>query len=264
MLGVFRTYLRRVNAQSQTIWLKHGKPVFQAAPYLQFCNEVIFPLFDCIDHVLRTPLVRKLKNTVLVSAFVFGGAGLGWFYYLAHQRGQRVKQLDPALVHQSGDALGWVLEKFVFRNDFISKMLADIIIKQVLANERMQFMLARSLGRVLVSPSIQSQVNHLVKVPVLHQNVFYNPEIQKMLARLVGDVLRNPEVQSLIVQQLLAFSRSETAETLVRNGAADGLRLPIVRKLFTAGVVDDTIYNKLTDKRLARQLDQQLTEFLQN
>lgn len=71
-------------------------------------------------------------------------------------------------------------------------------------------------------------------------------------------------MQELIGQQLIAFSRTETAEQLLRNGMADGLRLPVVRKLFTTGIVDENIYPKLTDKALARQLDRQLTDFLQN
>lgn len=264
MLGPLRTYLRRLNAQSQTVWLKHGKPAFQATTYLQFCNEVLFPFFDCIDLVIRHSFTRRTAK-LLGWTLGIGTLGIGvWAAVLVQQKLQQAKDLDKALVHQSSEALAEVLRKFVFQNDFISRMLADIIMKQVFANERIRFMLARSLGRVMVMPSIQNQVNYLVKGPVLHSSVLYNPEIQQMMARLLGDVLRNPTVQELIGQQLIAFSRTETAEQLLRNGMADGLRLPVVRKLFTTGIVDENIYPKLTDKALARQLDRQLTDFLQN
>ena len=264
MLGPLRTYLRRLNAQSQTVWLKHGRPAFQANTYLQFCNEVVFPFFDCLDLVFRHSFTRRLAKTLGWTLGIgMVGAGL-WTAVIVQDKLQQVKQMDKALVHQSSEALAEVLKRFVFQNDFISRMLADIIMKQVLANERIIFMLARSLGRVMVLPSIQNQVNYLVKGPVLHESVLYNPELQQMMARLLVDVLQNPTVQELAGQQLVAFSRSETAEQLLRNGMADGLRLPIVRKLFTSGIVDDTIYPKLTDKALARQLDRQLTDFLQN
>lgn len=154
------------------------------------------------------------------------------------------------------------LDSFVWYYDPIRKMLVDILCLQVFENQRMQFMLARSLNRVINMNIIERQLKTLTKENVLKESVLYSPEVYTaMKEQLIGQI-KSDNFRDLVKNQIITFSKTDTAKSLTAEKLGNTLRLKPVVKSFVGGVVDSSIYGMLENKENARKLDNQLYEIL--
>lgn len=154
------------------------------------------------------------------------------------------------------------LNSFVWTFDPVHKMLVDILCSQVFANQRIEFLLARSLNRVIAMDFIQDELKTLTKESVLKESVLYSPEIYSLMKDQLVSQFRSDSFRDLIKDQTVTFTRTDVARSLIAEQMGDTLRLKPVVESFVEGVVDSSIYGMLESKENARKLDNQLYEIL--
>lgn len=233
---------------------------------MQLAVDRLFPALDVLDAVGAKGL-RALKKATQLA--VVTGLAVYWVQavYVIDQY-NRIKDTDGWI--ESGSAhhrlavmgLHRVLDSFVWHYPLVHRLLVAVLCSNVFKNDRIAFMLAVSVGRVVESNSIQTQLKTLTKDGVLKDSVLYSPEIYGAMKALLVRQLRTDTVVSLIQQQTVNFSKSETAIGLAAEQLGDTLRLKKVIESFSEGVVDKAIYSMLESKENARKLDNQLYEIL--
>ena len=267
MFNLFKAQLAKLNLMTNRIWTRvrqsnFGHQLLDKNSYYHFANSVVFPFLDWVDAIRFGNIYRRYKAWFAVA--LFGTSGW-WIYnqYLALLENiEKVKNMNPKMIKKSSKQLESVLHRFVFYNPQIQVLLADILVSNVFSSQKVEYTLARSLGRMFENPGIDSNLRTLVKETGLKDNVLYSPDIYKDMKRLTIQQLRGPEFRNLMKDQILNYFRGDSGKKMAIDNFSDVLRLDGIRSKFVKGVIEDKVYQTLADKKMAKQLDKQLTDYL--
>ena len=264
-----RMMMKRIGFRSYQIgrwmWKENARNMKSIRDFFfDMTNDGVFQLFDWADALRKRNSYRRFRGLLFVC--LFGGVG----YYLADLYRKveiftarlSVCNKDEEFISVASAFLDDVTIRFVLENDFVRKMLGEILVSNVFENSRITFMLARTLGRVISQDFIKNNLTELTIHNVLSENVLPNEDIYKEIKAQIVLQLRNPMFQDLIKDQMINFMGSETCLKLAQDGLFDVLLLKPVINAFVTGVVDDTIYPMLESKEMARKLDNQIYEVL--
>ena len=108
----------------------------------------------------------------------------------------------------------------------------------------------------------KQNLSTLTKESVLKDSVLYSLEFYDQVKRLIIEQLRAEHTRILVTELLLNFIKSDAAIILANEQLSDVLRINPVVDSFVKGVVNDNIYKMMTDKELARKLDNHIYEVL--
>jgi hypothetical protein len=269
MWNKFRALMARLNQQSWQALKGLGmadlvKFLPDGTRLMDFANRRIFAHFDKMD--VKSAHFKKYfwRNMMLQQIIMVGLGACGYYYVKGIYQHIRETQgnADLAYVAWAVSPLKMVLTNFVFENEYIQKLLADILCTNVLASPKVSFVLGRTIGRTVADPGIQDNLKVLVKKNVLKENVLYSSEVYHHMKSQLIRQFRGDNLRGLIRDQTSNFVRSETCHNLAAQNLADTFRLKPVKESFVEGVVDKSIYRMIQDKDNARKLDNQLYEIL--
>lgn len=264
-----KTLLARMHFRNKQLtrwmWTEHKRNLRSAGDFFfDMTNGGAFAFFDWLDETRSKTSYKRARG--LFWAGLFGA--LGYFGYRVYGKLETlatrlsVCDKDEEFVKLASSNLEWVLIKFVFQNEYICRMLGDILGTNVFQSARIRFMLGRTLARVISNDYITKNLTDLTIHSVLSQNVFPNEAVYGELKALIVRQLRGEELRGLMKGQAIGFFGSDVFLKLAEDGLADTLRLSPVINSFVKGVVDDAVYKMLQSKDMARKLDQQLYEVL--
>jgi hypothetical protein len=229
---------------------------------LDMANYGLFPMFDFIDEVRAMPKYAQARRRIFWGGIGVVSAFIGYQLWNISTWMVLIENKDPRGVKKTAKMLEGVLDKFVFTNPFIITMLGNVLADYVFASDKITFTLARTLGRVISSDNIKNQLADLTKVQVLKESVLYSPEIYEMMRKLIIEQLRAEHTRVMVTELIANYMRSESAINLTSEHLSNVLRIDPVVNSFVKGVVNDNVYKMITNKELAKKLDNQLYEVL--
>ena len=225
---------------------------------LRLLNRTLFPILDSLDRFWVHKWTRRLRLVVFAG---MTGA-LGWLYYrsyilttdlLSKQENGRSKLLNLAQRQLEPQ-----LHQHVLQNAALKRMIVDMLVSGVYQNPRIEFILARNLGRVIHLDNIKTDLKVLVKDQLLKDHVFYSDDTYGLIKKLIVQELQGPLFKLIVTEQITKFGGSEAGRNLADVNLAETLKKDVIVSEFVAGVVDNNVYKQLADKENARKLDKQL------